>query len=147
MLDALSSAAPAAQNLAQTLVPPLPQDPAPAGQADPLHVDVNRPAYVSPAITFNPETNVVIITYRSAETGKVTEQYPPSSVASKYNAVDDTGQQSPALPLSTSASGATHPAPTSGSASASAGTPTPPAITPPASLPPAGTDSTASTIA
>jgi hypothetical protein len=131
MLDALSSATPVALNVAQTPAPALPQDP-PAGQANAAHIDVNAPAYISPAITFNPETSVVIITYRNAETGKVTEQIPPPEVTSRYNAVQDTGQQSPALPLSTGASAAAKPAAAAGGTS----TPTPAQPTPPQAITP-----------
>jgi len=78
----------------------LPSTPIPA-PAPANHVNINGPAFISPAITFDPVTDVVIFTYRNAQTGKVTEQVPPNAVVSRYRAVDETGIPNPTLPLST----------------------------------------------
>jgi hypothetical protein len=78
----------------QPLGAPLtPADPPAAPAQGP--VNINGPAYISPAISFDPATDVVFFTYRNSETGKVTEQIPPSSVSSRYQTVDDTGVPSP----------------------------------------------------
>ncbi|MEJ0067723.1 MAG: hypothetical protein WDO24_02140 [Pseudomonadota bacterium] len=74
--------------------------PTPVPQS-PEHINVNAPAFISPAITFNPVTNIVIFTFRDAETGKIREQIPPSSVVSRYVAVAETGIPNPTLPVST----------------------------------------------
>jgi hypothetical protein len=115
----------------QPLGAPLtPADPSPAPAQG--HININGPAYISPAISFDPVTNVVFFTYRNSETGKVTEQIPPSSVSSRYQTVDDTGVPNPppdataataARPSSSSQPAATPPQPapaaTGGSAAAS----------------------------
>jgi len=59
------------------------------------HINVNAPAYVNPAISFDPVTNVVIFTYRNSETGKVTEQIPPAQALSRYQQADETGVAPP----------------------------------------------------
>src|SRR5579871_5907880 len=64
-------------------------------------INPSAPAYVNPSISFNPATDVVFLTYRNAETGKVTEQYPPSQVVSRYQSVDETGMPDPTQPRPT----------------------------------------------
>ena len=61
----------------------------------------DAPAYVSPAISFDPETGIVFITFRNAESGKITRQIPPAEVLSRYRFVDESGIANPLLPRST----------------------------------------------
>jgi len=101
MSEALSLAVSASlvtpiQPLGASLTPAqTPASPAPG------HININGPVYISPAISFDPVTDIVFFTYRNAETGKVTEQFPPAQVASRYLAVDETGVPNPTLPLTT----------------------------------------------
>lgn len=71
----------------------------PTGGAQP--VNPNAPAYISPSVSFDPVTGIVFLTFRNAESGKVTEQIPPSQVLSRYRFVDETGIPNPILPRST----------------------------------------------
>ena len=109
----------------------------PSAPPTPGHININAPAYISPAISFDPATDVVFFTYRNAETGKVTEQIPPASVSSRYQTVDDTGV----------------PIPTPGSKVPAAAAPPSTAVTPPLPAPPvaggsaAASSPTATTIA
>jgi hypothetical protein len=100
MLDALTSGLAAVSAVTPR---PLENPAAPPPVAVPINepVNLNAPAYVSPSITFDPETNIVVITYRNAETGKVREQYPPPQVVDRYREVDQTGMQNPSLPRTT----------------------------------------------
>jgi hypothetical protein len=98
MSDALSLALPSSlvtviQPLGAPLVPVSPQAPQAQG-----HVDFEAPFYISPAISFDPVTDIVIFTYRNAETGKVTEQIPPNVVLARYQAAEETGIPNPTLP-------------------------------------------------
>jgi hypothetical protein len=90
--------------------------PAPQPDSQHVNINVNAPSYISPSISFDPETDVVFFTYRNAETGKVREQYPPDAVVQRYRAVDDSGAPTkPALPAPnppTTASAPGTPAPT-----------------------------------
>ncbi len=79
-----------------------PQPPAPAGAGGAtLTPNPNTPAYISPSITFDPETGIVIITFRNADSGKVTQQIPPSEVLTRYRFVEDSGIPNPILPRTT----------------------------------------------
>lgn len=98
MSDALSLALPSSlvtviQPLGAPLVPVSTQPPPTQG-----HVDLEAPFYISPAISFDPVTDIVIFTYRNAETGKVTDQIPPNIVLARYQAVEETGIPNPTLP-------------------------------------------------
>ncbi len=96
MSDSVSMSLPAASVLAHqlaastTAAPPAPVHEAPA------HINVNAPFYISPAITFDPITSIVIVTFRNAD-GKVREQIPPSEVLERYQSVDETGIPDPFL--------------------------------------------------
>src|SRR4051812_22042368 len=97
MAHALSAALPASllvapQAAAATIAPP----PAPVANA-PTHIDINAPFYISPAISFDPITSIVIVTFRDGETGKVRQQIPPNEVLSRYRSVDETGVPDPFL--------------------------------------------------
>lgn len=91
--SALSASLPLAQLVATTVAPP----PAAPDHAA-THIDINAPFYLSPAISFDPITSIVIVTFRDGETGKVREQIPPREVLERYQAVDETGISDPFLP-------------------------------------------------
>ena len=97
MADALglsASLAVAAHYIAPQLsAPPPATSPLASGNLD-------APIYVNPSVSFNPTTNVVFLTYRN-DAGKITEQYPPSEVVSRYQSVDETGMPNPILSRST----------------------------------------------
>ena len=96
MTDALGSSLAASLSIAAHYIAP-PTSPVPA--TDPVQpVNLSAPAYVNPTVTFSPDTDIVILTYRNADTGKVTEQYPPSEVLSRYQFVDETGMPIPTPP-------------------------------------------------
>jgi hypothetical protein len=84
----------ALQPLGASLTPP----PAPASGAS-EHININAPTYISPAISFDPVTNIVFFTFRNPETGKIREQIPPQAVVSRYREVEETGIPNPALPV------------------------------------------------
>jgi hypothetical protein len=121
MSDALSLAL-SASFVAAAQPPAVAPSPAPAPAPEShSHINVNAPVFISPSITFDPVTNVVIFTYRNAESGKVTHQFPPSAVVSRYREVDETGLPKPALPVSTKATVAATQRPSNGTPT----TPTP----------------------
>jgi hypothetical protein len=97
MADALSPALPASLLLAhqvaatQVATPPAPP------KGSPAQIDINAPFYISPAISFDPITSIVIVTFRDAESGKVREQIPPREVLERYQNVDETGIPDPFL--------------------------------------------------
>ena len=117
MADALGpSLATSLSIAAHYIAPQLDSPPA----TDPFQpINLNAPAYVNPSISFNPATGIVFLTYRNADTGKVTEQFPPSQVVSRYQSVDETGMPDPTQP---------HPTPPqiAGVSPGLAGTPPPP---------------------
>jgi hypothetical protein len=101
MADALASGITAslAATAHQVAPPPTPSSAAPTEPTQ--HVNLSAPAYISPAISFDPITNIVFLTFRNSETGEITEQIPPSVVLSRYRFVDETGIPDPILPRST----------------------------------------------
>lgn len=147
MLDALSSAAPAGlAAVNQALIAAAAQAATPPATV--THIKVDAPAGISPAISFNRETDEVIFTYRSAETGKVTEQIPPAEATLRYLAVSDSGEAAsppPSRPSSVSGSQPSSPSSTTGAQAA----PTPPAPTGAAAITPGGnpTPSSSNTVA
>jgi hypothetical protein len=98
MTDILSS------GLSASLAVSLPQlagaaAPAPLPEPEPAQKNnVNAPAFISPAISFDPVTNIVFLTFRNPVSGKVTQQVPPSEVLDRYRTVDETGIPNPNLP-------------------------------------------------
>jgi hypothetical protein len=111
MSDALTSSI-APSPPADLRLPGAPAAPSPvAAQDESLpRANPNAPAYVSPAVTFDPETNIVVLTYRNPETGKVREQYPPSVVVDRYREAERTGVPDPTLPRTTPAAAGAAPA-------------------------------------
>lgn len=91
--SALSASLSTAQFVATNVAPPQA-----APQASATQIDINAPFYISPAISFDPITSIVIVTFRDGETGKVREQIPPREVLERYQAVDETGISDPFLP-------------------------------------------------
>jgi hypothetical protein len=143
MLDALSSAAPAGLTAVnQAFVAAATQTAVPTATVS--HANVNTPAGISPAISFNRETDEVIFTYRSAETGKVTEQIPPASATLRYLAVSDSGDAAAPAPARTGTGTGSQPSSTTGAQAApTPATPTAPtAITPNGNPTPTSTSST-----
>ena len=83
MTDALTSSLSAALAVTPRLLE-VPAAASPVTAENPEEpINLNAPAYISPSISFDPETNIVVITYRNAETGKVREQYPPPVVVDR----------------------------------------------------------------
>jgi hypothetical protein len=145
MLDALSSAAPAGLTAVnQAFVAAATQTAVPTATVS--HANVNTPAGISPAISFNRETDEVIFTYRSAETGKVTEQIPPASATLRYLAVSDSGDAAAPAPARTGTGTGTGSQPSSTTGAQAAPTPATPtaptAITPNGNPTPTSTSST-----
>jgi hypothetical protein len=101
MADAVASGLAASLATAARYVT-LPVAPAPVTPpGTPPAANPNAPAYISPSVTFDPVTDIVILTFRNSETGKIVEQIPPSEVLSRYREVDETGIADPILPRST----------------------------------------------
>jgi hypothetical protein len=100
MSDVLTSSLSAALAVTPRLleVPAVTPPAAPENPDEPTNL--NAPAYINPSITFDPETSIVVITYRDAD-GKVREQIPPPEVIDRYREVDQTGMQSTSLPRNT----------------------------------------------
>ncbi|MBV8170131.1 MAG: hypothetical protein JO021_25335 [Alphaproteobacteria bacterium] len=96
MSDSVSLSLPAAAVVAhQIAASASAQPPAPSAETK-THININAPFYISPQITFDPITSIVIVTFRSD--GKVREQIPPSQVLERYQSVDETGIPNPFLP-------------------------------------------------
>jgi len=99
MADALGSSLSASLAVAAHYITP--QLTALPPVANPLpSANLDAPIYVNPSVSFNATTDVVFLTYRN-DAGKITEQYPPSQVVSRYQSVDETGMSNPILPRST----------------------------------------------
>jgi hypothetical protein len=97
MVDVASSALPASLLLAQQFVATAAAPPSAPVEPSPTHININAPFYISPAISFDPITSIVIVTFRDFETGEVREQIPPREVLSRYQSVDETGIPDPFL--------------------------------------------------
>jgi hypothetical protein len=89
---ALPAASVVAHQIAASTIAPPPA----AARESATHININAPFYISPAITFDPITSIVIVTFRNAD-GKVREQIPPSEVLERYQSVDETGMPDPFL--------------------------------------------------
>ena len=96
MSDAVSLSLPAAAVVAHQIgASTLGQPPAPSAETK-THININAPFYISPQVTFDPITSIVIVTFRNGD-GKVREQIPPSEVLERYQSVDETGIPDPFL--------------------------------------------------
>jgi hypothetical protein len=96
MSDSVSLSLPAASVVAhQIAASAIAQPPAPSAETK-THININAPFYISPAISFDPITSIVIVTFRNSE-GKVREQIPPSEILERYQSVDETGIPDPFL--------------------------------------------------
>lgn len=148
MSDALSSAASSAlaaayyQLPALVAQPPIVTPPKPASQEA-----INAPFYTSPAYSFDPVAQLLIVTFRDSYTGKVREQVPATEVVSRYNEAVRTGLPDPSLGLPPSPNRSS--APQSKPASAAPADAAPAPQQPPAPTPaaPAATAGKAQTIA
>jgi len=96
MSDSVSLSLPAASVVAhQIAASAIAQPPTPPVEAK-THININAPFYISPAISFDPITSIVIVTFRDSER-KVREQIPPNEVLERYQSVDETGIPDPFL--------------------------------------------------